>query len=450
MDSLLEKIYAMSPEEQEAAAKHIMLGGGTPGPTWVRGEGVYLEDVDGNRTLDCTSQSWAMYLGFSHPEIVGVIKEHCERLTHIHQGFHTLTRLHVAREISRILPAGFNRVSFTVGGGPAIEAALKVAMNNRPGAQAFLSQFDSYHGTTFGSAGASWHATKAGGSYVGGSHFLPALLPFTRFPNPYLLRLPVPGQHEHPDVACADMLDTIIERGINGPPVAVIVEPIQASAGQIPATTAYLKRVREICDKHGAILIFDEIQTLGRIGRWTAAEHFGVTPDIIVMGKGLGGGLPLACIAIRDGIKGLGHDVQELHTFASPTLSHVTAAKMIEVIERDNILENTRKMGAYIAAGVEALREDFPQIADVRQIGLHIGIEYAKNDKALTPLQAECLQVREEGIKRGCMFGLGGARKWVMKIKPPLIVSKDEADEILRIYADSLAAVFSPAQVLVK
>lgn len=449
MDPLLEKIYSLSAEEQEDCKQHVMLGGGTPGPTWKRGQGVYIEDIDGNRVIDCTSQSWAMYLGFSHPEIVGIIKDHCENLTHIHQGFHTLTRMYVAREISRTLPKGFNRVSFTVGGGPAIEAALKIAMLNRPGAQTFISQFDSYHGTTFGSMGASWHSTMASGKFVGGSHFLPALLNFHRFPNPYLLRLPIPGKHEQPDVACAEALENVIVRGVNGPVAAVLVEPLQASAGQIPATRPYLKRVREICDKYGILLIFDEIQTFGRIGQWTASEYFGVTPDIIVMGKGLGAGLPLACIAIRDGIKGFGPDVQELHTFASPTLSHVAAAKMIEIIRRDNLLENTRKMGACLAAGVEALREDFPQIVDVRQVGLHVGVEFAKSDAALTPLPEECIAVREEGLKRGCMFGLGGVRKYVLKIKPPLIVNQDEADEVLRIFADSLTAVFGRTRVAV-
>lgn len=442
MDPLLEKVYSLSPEERQDCERHVMLGGGTPGPTWVRGAGVRLEDTEGKKYIDCTSQSWAMYLGFSHPEITRVIQEHCENLTHVHQGFHSLPRMYLAREISRICPPGYTRVSFTVGGGPAIEAALKIAMLNRPGATAFVSQYDSYHGTTFAAMGASWHSTRAGGKYVGGSHFLPLVPHFTRFPNPYLLRLPIPGRHDQPDVACAEVLRTVLERGINGPPAAVIVEPVQASAGQIPATTAYLKRVREICDEFGALLIYDEIQTLCRIGRYTAAEHFGVEPDIFVFGKGIGGGLPLACIAIRDGIKGFGSDVQELHTFASPTLSHVASLKMFEIIARDNILENTRTQGAYIAEGIRALRDDYPQIADVRQVGLHIGVEFAEPDEQLTPLPEECQRVRAVGLERGCLFGLGGARKNVLKVKPPLIVSREDADEILSILADCLKDVF--------
>ncbi len=442
MDALLKKVYSLSPAEREDCIRHVMLGGGTPGPTWVRGEGIRLEDTEGKRYIDCTSQSWAMYLGFSHPEITRVIQEHCENLTHVHQGFHSLPRMYLAREIARFCPPGFNRVSFTVGGGPAIEAALKIAMLNRPGATAFVSQYDSYHGTTLSAMAASWHSTHASGKYVGGSHFLPLMPHFTRFPNPYLLRLPIPGKHEQPDVACADVLHTILERGVNGPPAAVIVEPLQASAGQIPATTAYLQRVRDICDEFGALLIYDEIQTLCRIGRYTAAEHYGVAPDILVFGKGLGGGLPLACIVIRDGLKGFDPDVQELHTFASPTLSHVASLKMFEIIARDNVLENARVQGRYLAEGIEAMRDEFPQIAEVRQVGLHIGVEYAQPDEKLTPLPTECQDVRSVALKRGCLFGLGGVRKNVLKVKPPLIVTREEADEILSILHESMAQVF--------
>jgi len=441
MDPLLEKVYSMSRAEQEECKKHVMLGGGTPGPTIVRGKGVRVEDIDGKTYIDCTAQSWAMYLGFSHPELMQVIRDHTGYVCRVHQAFHTLPRMYLAREISRFCPPGFSRVSFTVGGGPAIEAAMKVALLNRPGAQAFISQYDSYHGTTLMAMGASWHSTKAGGKYVGGSHFLPLLRDFARFPNPYLLRLPIPGKHEKPDVACADMLRTVMERGINGPPAAVIIEPIQASAGQIPATTAYLKRVREICDEFGALLIYDEIQTLCRIGQWTAAEYFGVNPDIFVFGKGLGGGNPLACIVIRDGLEGFGPDVQELHTFASPTMSHVSSLKMIEVIRRDNILDNTRQVGGYIGQQVEQMRAEFPEIAEVRQIGLHVGVEFARPDKALTPMPDETQEIRREALKRGCIFGLGGVRKYVLKIKPPLIITKDEADQALSILQDSMRAV---------
>ncbi|MBK7496650.1 MAG: aminotransferase class III-fold pyridoxal phosphate-dependent enzyme [Candidatus Omnitrophica bacterium] len=135
------------------------------------------------------------------------------------------------------------------------------------------------------------------------------------------------------------------------------------------------------------------------------------------------------------------------HTFASPTLSHVTSLKMLEIIERDNVLENTRRMGAYIGERLNALREDFPEIAEVRQVGLHIGVEFARPDRNLTPLPSECQAVRKEGMKKNVIFGLGGARPWVLKVKPPLIVSQDEVDQILSVLEECISKVFKRTTV---
>jgi hypothetical protein len=119
---------------------------------------------------------------------------------------------------------------------------------------------------------------------------------------------------------------------------------------------------------------------------------------------------------------------------------------MIEVIKRDKVLENTREVGAHIAAGVRRLRADFPEIADIRQVGLHVGVEFAQPDADLTPMPKETVAIRDAGIERGCIFGLGGARKQVLKIKPPLVTTRKDADEILGIFEDSVAAVLRPSR----
>lgn len=443
MDPLLEEIYSLSAQERDECGKHLMIGGGTRGgPTLVRGRGIRVEGVDGKTYIDCTSQSWAMYLGFAHPDILRVIREHSENLTHVHQGFDTLPRYYLARKLAQLAPGSLNRVSFTVGGGPAVEAAMKIAVKNRPGATEFISQYDSYHGTTLMAMGASWIATRASGKYVGGSRFLPLLKSFVRVPNPYCYRCPLGHRPETCNIECAEMLRTTMERGVNGPVAGVIVEPLQASGGQIPARREYLQRVREICDEFGALLIFDEIQTYCRIGRWFAAAHYGVEPDVIVLGKGLGGGLPLAAIIVRDGLVGFEPDAEELHTFASPTLSFVTAAKQIEVIMRDRLLENACNQGAYIASRLAELQADFPEIGDIRQVGLHIGVEFVRDPEGREPLEEETVRLRDEGIRRGVIFGLGGVRKNVLKIKPPLIVTREEADEIIDVLEACLHSVF--------
>jgi len=440
-DPLLESLASLSADELASYAAHLMIGGGTPGPLLVKGQGVWVEDIDGNRYLDCTSQSWALYLGHCHPEIVRVLQQQAERLGHVHQAFQSVPRLALAKRLADILPGPLNRISFTVGGGPAIEAAMKIALRNRPGARRFISLYDSYHGTTLGTMGASWQSTFAAGRFLGASVYLPLLHDTVRAPNPYCYRCPFDEQAGKCRLTCARVLRLTLERGMSGPAAGVIVEPLQASAGQIICPREYLEEVRAICDEFEVPLIFDEIQTFARIGRWTAAEHYGVVPDIIVLGKGLGGGLPIAAIAIRDGLEGFSPEVEELHTFANSCLSQVTALKLLEVIERDRLLDRVRQMGEFFRAGLEELRSDFPEIGDIRAVGLHVGVEFVADPVSKRPLNHETVQIRKEAMKRGALFGLAGFRRNVLKIKPPFIISDGEARAVLQCLRESMTAV---------
>ena len=160
------------------------------------------------------------------------------------------------------------------------------------------------------------------------------------------------------------------------------------------------------------------------------AELSGVTPDIIVLGKGLGAGLPLACILIHEKLEGFGPHADELHTFASPTLSMVASAKMISLLE-GGVLENCRVQGDYLARGLRDMQTELPEMGDIRQAGLHIGVEFVDDPRSKKPLLKETTAIRDAGLKRGIIFGLGGARKNVLKVKPPLIVNQNECDEIL-------------------
>lgn len=441
MDPTLAKVYAMTRADIEAARHHLMVGGGTPGPVLVKGKGVRVQDIDGHSYIDCTSQSWALYLGYANDEIREVICEHAQNLTHVHQGFDTLPRFYLARRLAQLAPDGMDRVSFTVGGGLAVEAAMKVALKNRPGAKEFIALWDAYHGTVLGAASASWIATQASGKFTGQQHFLPLLHTVHRVPNPYCYRCYFGQQPDRCDLMCAEMLRLTIQRGVNGPAAGFILEPLQASGGQIPAPKRYLERVREICDEYGVPLIFDEIQTFCRIGEWFAASYYGVTPDVIVLGKGLGAGLPIAAIIIRDSIEGFSMKAEELHTFANNSLAQVAAIKLLEIIERDRVLENTRRMGAYLAEGLRRLQKDFPEMGDIRAVGLHIGIEYIEDPKTKEPAVEKSIRIRDEGMKLGAIFGLGGARRNVLKVKPPLIVTQEEADEILDILRRAMQKV---------
>ncbi len=438
MNPTLERIYEMTAADIEAAKQHLMVGGATPGPTLIKGKGVRVQDIEGNSYIDCTSQGWALYLGYTNDEIRQVICEHAQNLTHVHQGFNSLPQFYLARRLAQLAPDGLDRVSFTVGGGPAVEAAMKIALRNRPGAKEFVALWDAYHGTTFGTASASWIATRASGQFTGQQHFLPVLHTVHRAPNPYCYRCPFGQNPDGCDLMCAEMLRCTIERSVNGPAAGVIVEPIQASGGQIILPRRYLERVRKICDEFEVPLIFDEIQTFCRIGEWFAADYFGVKPDIIAMGKGLGAGLPIAAVIICDTFTGFSLKVEELHTFANNSLAQVAAIKQIEIIERDRILENARQVGAYLADRLRELQKRFPEMGDIRALGLHIGIEYVQDPITKEPAVENCLNIRREGLKLGAIFGLGGVRKNVLKVKPPLILTRDEADEILNILSQAM------------
>ena len=293
-----------------------------------------------------------MYLGHANQEMNEILCEHLKNMSHIHQGVHTPVRYYLANLLSEIAPPGLNRVSFTVGGGPAIEAAMKICIKNTETSRDFLCLYDSYHGSTLGSLGATWMSTRSAGNLIGGSRFLSLTKPFIRVPNPNCYRCFLGLRRSTCGLACAKILELTIQKGVSGNVAGFILEPIQASGGQVVLPVEYLQEVRRICDKYNIPLIFDEIQTYCRIGEFFAADYFGVTPDIIVLGKGLGGGLPLAAIIISDKLKGFQQDGEELHTFANNSLSQMGAIKLIKMMQ-NGILENTKKMGNYLRAGLE-------------------------------------------------------------------------------------------------
>ena len=440
MDPVLERIYAITKSEIPEYARHLMLGGGTRGgPVLVRGKGCWVEDIDGKKYIDCTSQSWALYLGYAHDGINSIVSEHLKSLSHVHQGFDTLSRFALARKLAELAPKGLNRVSFTVGGGPAVEAAMKIAIKNRPGAQEFLCLYDSYHGTTLGTMGASWQSTLAGGKLMAPASYNRLTKQFIRVPNPYCYRCPLGQKPDRCGMLCLRVLRSTIERGVNGPVAGIVLEPLQASGGQVIFPKEYLQGVRDICNEFGIVMIYDEIQTYARIGTFFASEYYGVPPDIIVLGKGLGAGFPIGAILIRDTLEGFSPETEELHTFANSTVAQVAGMKLIDLLE-NGVLDNCRAMGERIGNGLREMQKEFSVIGDVRQAGLHIGVELVKDPASRTPNPELFAAIRKKGFENGIIFGLGGTAKNVLKIKPPLIVSRDEADTILQLFQESLRA----------
>ena len=449
MDPLIKKITDFKRKDIPDYEPYLMLGGGTPGVNLVRGENIYVYDIDKNKYIDCTSQSWALHLGYCHPEINAAVCEQIKLSNHFHTGFYTVPRYLLAKKIAELFPDKMNRVLFTVGGGASIEAALKIAIINRPKAHNFISLYGGYHGTSFMTTGASLTGTYAYGRYLGGATLAHHSQNFIRVPAPYYYRpyfeVSNLDDTDEVDRKCLEALSMQIKYGSTGPVCALVMEPLQASGGQIIFSKKYLEGVRDICTKNGIILIWDCIQTaFGRIGDWSAANHYGVTPDIMVLGKSMGAGYPINAVVISDDIQGVAMDGIDLHTFGNNQVSQIAALKQIEIIERDNILSNVRKVGGYIRDSLLNLQRKWPQMGDIRALGFHIGIEFVKDRKTREADYKGCSAMRKTGFDNHIIFGVGGSGrgKAVLKIKPPLITTKEQADDILERFEATLKQVY--------
>jgi 4-aminobutyrate aminotransferase-like enzyme len=235
-------------------------------------------------------------------------------------------------------------------------------------------------------------------------------------------------------------------RGVDGPVAAVMLEPIQGNGGQIPFPAVFVKEVRRICDEFGIPLVFDEIQTgFGRTGRMFATELLGVTPDILVLSKSMGGGFPIAAVVADDRLKQFEPTGEDVYTFGSNPIAQAAALKVIEILERDRIPEHAARMGEVFTRGLKRLQDRYPQIGDVRGPGLFIGLEMVKDPVTKEPAPAEAKRIVGEAWSRGVILAVASALPNVIKIKPPLIISEAEVDTVLQILADCLEAVYARA-----
>lgn len=438
MDEMLERVNSLTNEQIEEYKKNLMPYLVKNRDKWhiKTGKGIWLEDINGKKYMDLTSQFFTNYVGFGNEEIARVVAQQAQNITYLGQFTQSNLRYYLAHKIASIAPKNLNRVSFSVGGGPANESALKIALKNRKGSKNFISLWDAYHGNTFSTVGATFVSTLWGGRTVDPEswddissstwNYLSNISNnFIKVPNPYCYRCPFNQKCESCDLMCAQMLRSTILKGVTGPVAGVIIEPIQSGGGQIPLPARYLKRVRETCDEFGIVLIFDEIQTYAKTGKFFAAEYYDVEPDIITFGKGIGGGFSLAGVIVHDRLQSFSDGLEDLNTFTNNQVAMAASLKSIEIIERDNLLVNTTNMGKYFEQGLFEMQKDFPEIGDVRAAGLLIGVELVKD-----PINREPLSLTGKIVNTCFEKGLvlQSARGNVIKIKPPMTISKAEVD----------------------
>lgn len=389
----------------------------------VRGEGIHVYDDSGNRYIDCASGTFNLSLGYSHPAVVAAIQKQAESLVHMTSTFQTDPVNTLVGQLIDTSPPNLVKVHLKVGGGSeANEGAIKMAQH-ATGRGEVISLFRSHHGQTMMMTSLSGNAFRKAP--------FPLLYPGSlQVPDPYCMRCFYGQRRETCGLMCVERIDDFLEYASGGQVAAIILEPVSGNGGNIVPPEGYLPRLREFCDEHDIVLIFDEIQTgIGRTGRMFAAEHFGVQPDAITVGKGLGGsGAQIAGILTNERLAGLPAHHHSF-TYGANPLAAAAAVATLEIIAQPAFLADVRSTGAHIMRRLEALQRQLPVIGDVRGLGLMIGVELVQPGGA--PAVEFTNEVARRGLAHGLLlrtsrYGYGN----VVKIRPPLILTLDQADDI--------------------
>ena len=363
------------PDTSQERGRRALLhepAGGDPGKmTLVRALGSLVWDDKGNEYIDCTAQAWSNNLGANDPRVVAAAIDQINRITHVRPTFHTPALLELADLVTSIAPNGLDRVGFTLHGSMAVEMAFKLAMRNRPGSQHILTLQDAYHGRSLTTMAASWpHPNNV---------FGPLQPNFTRVPHPDLYR-PRQGLTPDEDAAlCLGLLQDTIDKGVDGRVAALIYEPIQGNGGHNEFPASWHHGLRRLCTENDILLIVDEVQTgFGRTGRMWACDYYGIEPDLVVFGKGVGGGFPLAgVLAKAEHAQFIAGDDQL--TFGQFPISIAAGVATVRAILDDGLSERAAELGHYATKRLLAMQDTFELIGDVRCPGLMVSIELVKN-----------------------------------------------------------------------
>ncbi|MEA3231887.1 MAG: aspartate aminotransferase family protein [Thermodesulfobacteriota bacterium] len=389
-------------------------------------EGIYIEDIQGRRYMDFHGNN-VHQVGFGNAEIIAAIKKQLDTLSFCIRRYTNAVAIDLAEKLARLAPGDMNKVLFCPGGAEAIGIALKLA-RAVTGRHKTISMWDSFHGATLDAISIGGEAVfrRDVGPLLPGTEHVPAPDPSRAF---YDL-----GDPEKWEMFCAHYVEYILKQ--EGDIAAVIAEPIR-STPYVPSAK-YWRTIRRACDRYGALLIFDEIpHALGRTGKMFTCENFDVVPDILCIGKGLGGGImPLAAVIARDkldvaGDRALGH-----YTHEKSPVACAAALATIKYIESHDLLAHARKLGDYTLNRLLKLQPRHPLMGNVRGIGLFLGIELIKDGQ---PAVEEAEAVMYKALSKGLSFKLTMGN--ILTLTPALVITRDEMDRAIDILDMSISEV---------
>ena len=403
--------------------------------TLVRARGSSVWDDHSREYLDCTSQAWSNNLGANDPRVIEAAIAQMREITHARPNFNTLPLLALSARLREIAPGDLKRMGYCLHGSLAVEMALKLAFKNKPQRRNVIVLQDAYHGRSLTTMAASWPHPN--------NPFLAIQPHFTRVPHPDPYRPRLGMDVEQDSALCLGLLEDTILKGVDGGVAAIMLEPILGNGGHIVLPRSFLRGVREICTRYDIVLIWDEIQTcFGRTGAMFAADFFGIVPDIMTFGKGIGGGFPLAGILASERLTGFSGGEDAL-TFGQFPVAMAAAVATLDAIVADNLCKNAREIGEYATQRLVEMMGRRRLIGDVRGPGLFVSIELVKNRETKEPAPEAAAEVYRLGVQKGVLFGenryagLGN----LIKIKPPLDVTRAQMSHALDVLDDVLGTI---------
>jgi 4-aminobutyrate aminotransferase len=386
------------------------------------GKGSEIWDVDGNRYIDFASGIAVCSTGHSHPEVVAAIKEQAERFLHISSDFYHPIWIEFSERLASIAPFKEKaKVFLANSGAEAVEAAIKLARHHT-GRQQFIGFFGAFHGRTMGAL--AFTASKP----VYRHGFFPVMNGVTHVPYPDPYRPWLNPTHEDYGETVVQFIEKVILKKVIPPEdcAAILIEPIQGEGGYVVPPDGFFPALRELCDKHGILLIADEVQSgVGRTGKWWAIEHWGVEPDIVATAKGIASGLPLGGIIARESVMDWPPGAHG-NTFGGNPVSCSAALATLNLIE-NGMMKNAAEVGEYALDALEEIQARHTSIGRVRGKGLMIGVEFVKDQETRIPASDLRDSVEMKSFEKGLLtLGCGDS---TMRIAPALNITKALIDE---------------------
>jgi 4-aminobutyrate aminotransferase len=387
-----------------------------------RGEGAIIEDVDGNRFLDCSAGIAVVATGHCHPHVVEAIQRQAARLIHMSgTDFYYENMVQLAEKLAALTPGGVPRkVYFGNSGTEAIEAAIKLARYHT-GRKQFVAFYGSFHGRTMGAL------ALTGSRNTQRKNFFPLMPGVHHVPYADCYRCPYGKTVDSCAVECAQAIEDPLFRTVLPPEevAAIVVEPVQGEGGYLVPPKKFFDELRRIADRYGILLVFDEVQCgMGRTGKMFASEHFAAVPDIVALAKGIASGLPLSATIARADILDW-KPGSHASTFGGNPVAVAASLATIELLEQ-GLIDNAATIGAHMKARLSEFPQRFPNVGDVRGLGLMIGIELVKDQSTKERAPELRDRVVQLCFERGLLVLGAGAN--TIRLSPPLVLTREQAD----------------------